>query len=142
MRTFMAFVLIAVVIGCGPTSHKVAEVSGTVKMDGKPLTGASITFVPIASKGNENPGPTAQGKTNAEGRYKLDVDPSTPGAVVGKCRVYITTLISEPTADDRDAGGVVKIKDKVPEKYNMKTELTFDVPPGGTKSADFDLKSR
>ena len=65
------------------------------------------------------------------------------GAVVGKCRVYITTLISESTDADRDVSGPGKRpRDKVPEKYNQKTELVFDVPTGGTDQANFDLKSR
>lgn len=141
MRILFALVL-AAAVGCGGPSHKVAQVSGRVTLDGKPLPKASVTFVPLATKENPNPGPTAQGKTDADGRYKLDVDPATPGAVVGTCRIYITTVIAEPTAEDRDAGGAPKIKDKVPPRYNIKTELTFDVPPGGTDKADFDLKTK
>jgi hypothetical protein len=32
-------------------------------------------------------------------------------------------------------------KDKVPQRYNTGTELTFDVPPSGTDQANFDLRS-
>ena len=135
------FILLAAT-GCGG-SYKVAQVSGRVTLDDKPLPNASVTFVPMATKDNDKPGPTAQGKTDADGRFKLDIDPGTSGAVVGKCRVYITTLISEATDTDRDVGGPAKRpRDKVPEKYNQKTELVFDVPAGGTDQANFDLKSR
>lgn len=140
-RAFVLLVLLTA-IGCGGKPYQLAQVSGKVTLDGVPLPNASVTFVPMASKENQNPGPTAQGKTDAGGRFKLDVDPATPGAVVGKCRIYITTVISEPTAADRDAGGVPKIKDKVPPRYNIQTELTFDVPAGGTDQANFELKSR
>ena len=121
---------------------RIARVAGRVTLDGKALPKASVTFVPMASKENPNPGPTAQGITDSDGRYQLSVDVSTPGAVVGKCRIYITTILSDPAIDDRDAGGPIrKVRDKVPSKYNMGTELEFNVPPGGTDEANFDLKS-
>jgi len=129
--------------GCGGKPYQVATVSGKITLDGKPLPKASVTFVPMASKENLAPGPTATGMTDADGRYELIVDRSTTGAVVGKCRIYISTLLSDPVPDDRDGGLPVKRpKDKVPEKYNQRTELVYDVPPGGTTQADFDLKSR
>lgn len=135
-------VALLVCTGCGGEAIQVAKnVSGVVTLNGKPLPNASVTFVPAASKGNQNAGPTAQGITDASGKFKLDVGPETSGAVVGHCRVYITTLIGQPGADDRDAGGPMAVqKDKLPAKYNMNTELSFDVPSEGTDSANFDLK--
>ena len=142
------FVLLLVVLslmaigGCGAKAIRVARVGGRVTLDGKPLPKASVTFVPMASKEIPNPGPTAQGITDGEGRYQLSLDTTTPGAVVGKCRIYITTILSDPAVDDRDAGGPIrKVRDKVPSRYNLGTELEFDVPPVGTDEANFDLKS-
>jgi len=135
--------LVVAVMGCSKQPYGIAQVAGKVTLDGKPLPKASVTFVPMASTENQNPGPTAQAMTDVEGKYKLSVDAATPGAVVGKCRIYITTILSDPATDDRDAGGPVKrVRDKVPANYNQKTELTFDVPRGGTQQANFDLKSR
>jgi hypothetical protein len=142
LRLFAALAPLALV-GCGGKPYHVASVSGKLTLDGQPLPKASITFVPEATKENIAPGPTAAGMTDAEGRYDLLIDKDTPGAVVGRCRIYISTLLSDPTLDDRDGGlPMRRPKDKVPEKYNQKTVLTFDVPPGGTSQADFDLKSR
>ena len=140
------FVLLALLtlFGCGKP-YKVASVSGRVTLDGKPLAKASVSFVPMATKENLNPGPTAQDLTDADGRFTLSLStaPPTPGSVVGKCRVYISTILSDPVTDDRDAGGPVKrVRDKVPDRYNKKTELVFDVPAGGTDLANFDLTSR
>jgi hypothetical protein len=136
-------IVLALSVGCGPKPVRVARVAGQVKLDGKPLPKASVTFVPMASKENLNPGPTAQGITDAEGRFQVSVDVTTPGAVVGKCRIYISTRLSDPAIDERDAGGPIRSlpRDKVPPRYNMGTELTFDVPPGGTDAANFDLTS-
>jgi hypothetical protein len=129
--------------GCNNKPYKVAQVSGRVTLDGKPLPKASVTFAPMFSQENLNPGPTAAGMTDADGRYTLYIDQNNPGAVIGKCRIYITTLLTDPVLDDRDGGPPIKRpKDRVPEKYNQRTELIYDVPPGGTDQANFDLKSR
>jgi hypothetical protein len=137
--------LVVLLAGCGGKPYKVAKVSGRVTLDGKPLCKASVTFAPMASKENFAPGPTAMDVTDAEGRYTLTIDKDTPGAVVNKCRIYITTLIGRAPANDQDGGPPQLRKlprDRVPEKYNLKTELTYDVPPGGTDQANFDLRSR
>jgi hypothetical protein len=131
-------------IGCNSRPYQVAQVSGRVTLDGQPLAKASITFVPMASKENIAPGPTAAAFTDADGRYTVGIDKDTPGSVVHKCRIYITTLIGDSKPDEQDGGPPMlrRRKDKVPGKYNTETTLTFDVPPGGTDKADFDLKSR
>jgi len=130
-------------VGCGPRPMRIAKVGGRVTLDGKPLPKASVTFVPMATKENPNPGQTAQAITDQDGRYQLSVDASTPGAVVGKCRIYISTRLSDPAIDDRDAGGPIRSlpRDKVPARYNQATELEFEVPAKGTDQANFDLTS-
>jgi hypothetical protein len=143
-RHFLVPLALAAVLGCGKP-YRVAPVSGRITLDGKPLAKATVSFAPLGTKDNQSPGPTSHGGTDAEGRYSLSlsVNPPTPGSVVGKSRVFITTLHSDPAADDRDAGGPVKrVKDKVPDRYNMKTELVFEVPSEGTDKADFELKSK
>ncbi len=139
-------VLLALVILCGcGKSYRVASVSGKVTLDGKPLAKATVTFAPMGTKENQSPGPTSHGGTDSDGRYSLSLSlsPPSPGSVVGKNRVYISTVLSDPVTDDRDAGGPVKkVRDKIPEKYNMKTELVYEVLPDGTSEANFDLKSR
>src|SRR5262245_13292269 len=109
MRLRVAVLLaLAAAVGCGGKPYKVAPVSGRVTLDGKPLDKALVTFVPMGSKENMAPGPTAAGATDADGRYTLGVDPKTPGSVVGKCRIFITTIQPDAPADDRDAGGPAK----------------------------------
>ena len=142
MRSCIIIIVSLIILpGCSDGVVVAKKVSGIVTLNGKPLSKASVTFVPMATKDSPNPGPTSQGITDDQGKFTLDVDPNTSGSVVGRCRVYITTLISGPGSDDRDAGGpIAKMQDKLPPKYNMNTELTFDVPREGTDKADFDLK--
>ncbi len=128
-----------VIAGCG--GSKVAPVSGTVKVNGQPLANATVVFQP--SEG-ANPGPGSVGKTDANGRYELfGSTTNLPGASVGKHTVSITAFSGDDTVQSSapptaDKPAAVR-KSLVPEEYNAKTTLTFDVPAGGTTKADFDL---
>jgi hypothetical protein len=143
LRSFLLFALLLTLAGCKKEAFKVAPVSGRVTLDGKPLSKATVTFVPLATKENINPGPTALGLTDDDGRYTLGIRPDYPGTVVGKCRIYISTVLTDPATDERDGGPPLKRpRDRVPERYNQRTELTFDVPAGGTDQANFELESK
>jgi hypothetical protein len=128
-------------LGCAKEPYKVAPVSGSVRLDGKPLANAWVTFMPIGTKENPDPGPTSSGKTDAQGRYTLAIEPNRPGAVVGKHKVSINAG-GDGKGEDRDAGGPRLPREKIPEIFNNKTTLTFDVLAEGTEKADFDLKPR
>ena len=127
------------VAGCGGSS--VVPVSGTVKLNGQPLPNATVVFQPTDGA---NPGPGSVGKTDANGRYELRLATSDlPGAHVGKHTVSITAYSGDGTVESSapptaDKPAVVA-KALVPEEYNAKTTLTFDVPAGGTTKADFEL---
>ncbi|RMG39220.1 MAG: hypothetical protein D6725_05605 [Planctomycetota bacterium] len=58
-------------LGCGGGSDsanvETVPVQGTVTLDGKPLEGATVTFVPV----NEGQGLPATGTTDEEGRFTL-----------------------------------------------------------------------
>jgi hypothetical protein len=126
--------------GCGKEPYQLAPVSGQVKLNGKPLPKAWVHFAPKASKQTIAPGPTSHGRTDAEGRYTLGVDPEHAGAVVGPNRVFISTL-EEGTGDAPDAGGMKTFRDRVPARYNQETKLVYEVRSGGSREADFDLKA-
>lgn len=159
MRKTFSFGLLAVtltcavvLVGCGSAETdgpKTARVSGTVTLQGKPLAGANVYFSSEKF--------SSYGKTNAEGRYEL-----VQGAVPGKNKVYISKLEtpegvdSDPeagldlaqfqaadTGSENDPSGKKKplLTDEVPQEFSdpQKSKLTFDVPEGGTTSADFRL---
>jgi hypothetical protein len=141
MRPRLSLLLAALAaVGCGKEAYQLAPVSGQVKLNGKPLPKAWVHFAPKASKQEIAPGPTSHGQTDREGRFTLGVDPQHPGAVVGVNRVFISTL-EEGTRDAPDAGGMKTFRDRVPSRYNQETKLVYEVPPAGTREADFDLKA-
>jgi hypothetical protein len=135
-------------LGCGgeASGPEMAEVSGMVTLDGKPLAGAEIFFV---SKGFEG-----YGRIKDDGRYSL-----VRGAPVGSCKVYIT---KDRAPEGPAAGGIdmsipgmdeeqlkamnqsrvgANVKPLLPPEYSdpKSSKLSFDVPSGGTTSADFKL---
>ncbi|HLJ93880.1 MAG TPA: hypothetical protein VKU02_11895 [Gemmataceae bacterium] len=136
MRSLGIFLLLLLLVGCGGGPYQVAPVSGRVTLNGKPLSSASVTFQPIG-EGKMNPGPGSGAFTDSDGRYTLKLTGTeTSGAVVGKHTVMIRIVHAENTADDRPK----KFK-QLPDKYNRRTKLEFEVPVGGTNSADFQLTS-
>jgi hypothetical protein len=129
--------LLVILAGCGGDGYKVAPVSGQVTLNGKPLAKASVTFSPVASGKNLEPGPSSYGHTDENGRYTLKLMTNdSSGAVVGKHKVQVAIMEEErDPSDDRSRPGVKQL----PGKYNSHTKLEFDVPAGGTQSADFNL---
>src|SRR5690348_5741145 len=87
---FMLFA--AAVAGCGGSEFEFGDVTGVVKLDGKPLPNAVVTFTP---KGG---GPSGVGKTDAEGQYQL-YTATEPGAIVGEHTVSIIA-VPEPAPID------------------------------------------
>jgi hypothetical protein len=126
-------------LGCSKEPYALAPVSGQVTLNGQALPNATVTFQPIGSK-NQDPGPGSTGRTDAEGRYTLQVvavGSKRQGAVVGLHRVSITTQSgANPQAIREDKPPPPEI---LPPRYNSKTELTHEVPPEGTDQADFPL---
>ena len=130
MRPFLLPPLLLVLAGCGGDS-KVAPVSGRVTLKSKPVANAAVLFQPMATETNNDPGPGSSGVTDEDGRYTLTVvGKDIKGAVLGVHRVKITPFEKDDSADDRPK----KAKPKLPVKY-----LEFEVRPGGSESADFDL---
>lgn len=124
--------------GCGGETYPLAPVAGTVKLKGKPLADARVGFEPIRKGERLNAGPGSYGKTDANGRFELTSLDGDPGAVVGMHRVWITTH----QAEEGPYGSIVTVvEEKLPPKYNVETELTFEVKEGGTDAANFDLSS-
>ena len=150
-RITVCILAAALLTGCsgGKKGPKTVSVSGKVTFGGSPLVGAKVTFV------GENF--TSVGTTDDKGQYQLQ-----QGAVSGKNRVYISKIegsnlkgYDPDPAAGMDAGQfeaqnpgavpgkvVKKPGELLPLKYSNpeSSELTYEVPEGGTDSANFFLK--
>ena len=140
--------LVVLALGCGG-SKKFAPVSGVIKLDGKPLAGAFVGFEPVENDNGPNLQPTtAGGKTDDNGVYTLESVNGEKGALVGKHKVRISLLKMQQPQDPeggdarpRPRSGPATVE-KLPTRYNMKSELTCDVPSDGKTDANFELKSK
>jgi hypothetical protein len=111
-------------------------VSGTIKLDGNPLPGVNVTFIPDTEKG----GSTSYGITNDSGVYTLMHAKDRPGAVIGKHRVQIEASI--PDIDDSNpTGKAPEPTVKIPPKYRKAGTLTAEVK-AGSNTINFDLDSK
>jgi len=118
--------------GCGGGGPELASVSGTVTLDGQPLSDAMVIFIP------EN-GRQAAARTDTAGKYVLTFKEGRQGAEPGKYKVRITT--GRAAGEDDDGHETEPVPEKVPMKYNAQTELEYTVEAGKENVADFPLES-
>ena len=138
-RLMLGFALV-LALGCG--GRKFAPVSGKVTLNGKPVANAVVAFNPIPKEGSSEAGPGSVGTTNEYGEFTLKVGRNQKGALVGKHRVAISAMNPQiGESDARIARGRGPLVNTIPSRYNDKSELTFEVPSGGSDEANFDLKS-
>ena len=143
-RIFLAGWLALGAAGCGDSPFETAPVSGKVTLNGQPLADARITFQPIGSEKEQGPGSATT--TDAEGKFTLTTAEGRRGATVGKHQVHQHVENERGQAHGRcqlparaSNPANVQVPEKVPLKYGREAPLTFDVPKGGTDSANFDL---
>ncbi len=75
-------------------------------------------------------------RTDASGEYSLQYTREAPGAEIGEHTVKITTY--QPAIPDSEPPRV-EVPEKIPLKYNYKTELIKEVK-SGSNTIDFELK--
>jgi hypothetical protein len=133
--------------GCTGKVDELAResISGTVKVDGKPLQSGSIVLSPFEEQRTSNT-VSSSGPINS-GRFSI---PRGKGLVPAKYRIAIYGG-SAPTPheeltysemDDDDEESATSIKDVIPEKYNANTELSVEIKPGGIKELRIELTSK
>jgi hypothetical protein len=122
-------VLVVAITGCA--RDELLDVSGRVSFDGTPVQDGTISFRP-----SDGAGPTAGGLV-VDGHYALRVAPGTKRVEIQE---YKHVGMQRAVESDPTSPIVPRTKAILPEKYNAKTTLTFDVR-GSTDTADFDLRS-
>lgn len=129
--------LFGVALGCvDDKPYELAPVRGKVTLDGEVIEGAVVSFQP-RSTGSFNVGPGSTGKCDKTGFFELTTIKREPGAVVGKHRVRIYSANHELKNSHDDSE--VASKELVPEIYNYRSTLEFEVPLKGSDEANFSL---
>ena len=127
--------------GCGSGANlpDLGTVTGTVTLDGKPLVGVTVKFVPANGR-------TSSAITDASGKYELTYNADNNGAEVGEHTVYVMGQGGEGGGNPNEEGGggdasnVEPFTGTIPAKYNEKSTLKKTVK-AGDNTIDFELTS-
>jgi hypothetical protein len=137
--------MIAAIAGCNGGA-KFAPVSGVVSLNGKPYDKAIVVFQPMMTNDNPNPGRGSSAYTDANGRFTLKSDGTQDGAVIGRHTVRIMSrdnvVVKETTEPSPDDAPPPKLVDPIPAEWNEHSDKEFEVPPGGTDQANFDIVTK
>lgn len=123
-----AGLLAMAVAGCIPREVRVA---GRVDLDGVPMDQGVIAFVAADGK---VPPVTAKVR---DGWYETRVLPGWKRVQISAPRVVAVQKL----ADDPDAPTAEVTEERVPDRYNTRTELEAEVPAGGA-TLDFSVDGR
>jgi len=113
MTTGLAALTLA---GCGQSPPKLADVAGSVTLDGKPVSNVMLEFQPTGGTGSPS-----IGYTDRDGTYRLRFSRERWGAVPG---VHLVRIDFDLGSNDRPP--VVSI----PAKYNRDSKLHRELRPG------------
>jgi hypothetical protein len=146
---FLFALLVAAAGGCGG-KNKPVRVEGIVTLDGNPLAGATITFVP--EQEGRRP---ASGVTDDDGSFELTTFQAGDGALAGDYKVTVSKGVDQPIPEGDPEKGLAGKKiyhsdakspknkktiaaraasSPVPAVYrdSSRTPLKQSVPPEGT----------
>jgi hypothetical protein len=152
---FLLVMLVGFSVGCsGSIGPPPVPVSGKVTLGGKPVDGATVTFLSTTG------GRSASGKTASDGSFKLSTINTDDGARPGEYNVTIAKIESKLGGKETDvekgeygdnyeammmgaaSGDMSKVlKNDLPEKYGSATEsgLSRTVVKGEENNFVFDL---
>jgi len=120
------------------------RVSGTITLDGEPISGGTIIFQPV----NPDPSGVNSGMQVQilNGRYSLI---GAQGLLPGDYRVKLQCqrVIDKNTKQDytgnTDDASAFTVIDVIPEQFNTKSEIIFTVEEKkGAKTFDYDVKTK
>jgi hypothetical protein len=151
-------ILAAALAGCG--TGKTVKVEGIVLLDGQPVSGASVRFIPLDAE----KGLSANGLTGTDGRFRLTTRKPNDGAMPGEYRIEVSyeeqresaagvdmsrpdkamEVMRKAGEESRATGGPAAPKGgkggKIPPGYGTKdSPLRQTVPPDG--DVKIELKS-
>ena len=126
--------LLVTVAGCGPAGPPLAVVEGTVTLDGEPVADAMVEFIPLTAEGSPS---YSINKTDQNGRFEMGYNAERAGVLPGKYKVSISTFDQIMNEN----GSMTDIPERIPEKYNLDTELEHDITEG-KHDIPFELTSK
>lgn len=153
MNAFRSLSLVAAILagawGCGGGGAiddlPRRALSGKVTLDGKPMEGGVVTFLPDAPGEPEKT--TSASARIADGAFSIAPE---VGLVAGKYKVQVSSWKAAPRrgakkpadAPADDEFDVTPTKESIPARYNAQTTLTADVTDSGPNEFNFPVTSK
>jgi hypothetical protein len=129
-NTFIMLTAVGLLAGCGRGDGRFG-LSGSVHLDGAAVDRGSIEFSPA-----EGPVRTKAGAMILGGKYSVAAD---HGLLPGRYRVRV--FWPQPQSDANPMEGRIgpPPRERIPERYNVKSELAVEVRENTANRIDFDL---
>ena len=124
-------------LGCSNATDGRVAVGGTVQFDGAPLNRGSIELHPKDSAGLHSGGMIREGK--------FEIAPEqgpTPGKYEVRFFAANEKELELPPEGPGDSSRVPVAKERIPAKYNIKSELEVEIPAAGDRNLQFDLLAK
>jgi hypothetical protein len=90
--SFLVVASLLFLTGCG---SKGSTVTGKVTYQGQPVTGGSITLIPVASEGSTTAGKPAAANIQSDGTFKMSAGTDAGAASPGQNRVLYSAPVTE-----------------------------------------------
>lgn len=140
MKAAVVAVLVAISAGCG---NGLVPAEGLVLLDGSPVVGATVTFIP------QGPGRPASARTGPDGRFVASLPAGAPGVPPGDYRVVVMLLKQQSPnaaggadADTASGEGGPPVEYLVPKRYSdPETSGLSAALARGARDLSFELSS-
>jgi hypothetical protein len=148
LLAIMTTTSIVAIAGCGSGDEwtakrpKVYRASGTVKLDGKPLEGATVVYH------SQSHNVSAQGVTDKDGKYRLTTFDEGDGAADGKHKVVVTKrkyeeMKTKYNSPEENAVALIP-KELLHKRYSQPdtTPLEVEVKSSGSNDSVVEIDSK
>lgn len=127
-------IMVVCCCGCGSQPFETAKVTGSVTLDGKPVTEGSVLFTP-------SQGWPARGELDAQGHFALSTYEDQDGAIVGKHEITIIAQSGPDPSEHFERPPPAPTKWLIPERYGNRTTsgLTYEVKEGEPNEVTLEL---
>jgi hypothetical protein len=142
MRYFAALLLgglLLLALGCGGGESGLLPASGTVTLDGGPLAGALVMFIPEG----DTKGQGGSATTGADGRYEVKSAKGGNGLQPGSYRVTVSKrLLPDGSPAPADVPPIESnARETLPRTYSDPSQTTLKLRVEVGKSLDLPLRS-
>ena len=147
----LGFGLICFVAGCGgaPPLEILVPVAGSLMVNGKPLDGVTVTFIPEIAKNNRG----GSGTTGVDGSFTVtDLTQNLPGLAVGKYSVAYSRMRlpngsapPEPKEGEPVNPGIIRVETlpthlQSPDPRSPGSKI--DVPAAGNTALQLQIRAK